>query len=199
MNACIYKITSANGKQYVGSTVKGFEWRKKKHLNELRKNKHHNRHLQNAFGKYGENSFVFEVLEIVYDVSILTKKEQEWIETLHPEYNVLRDIKSHIGVKRSKETCKKISDANKGKSHSEATKKKLRDCNLGKKQSSQTIELKRLKNFKGILQLDMNEKIIKEWQSATHAEQNLGYKRKYIYRCLQGIRPNYKGFKWQLK
>lgn len=37
-----------NGKVYIGST-KNFTMRKKTHIEALRKNKHHNRHLQSAW------------------------------------------------------------------------------------------------------------------------------------------------------
>jgi len=56
---------------YIGSTYL-FKRRKSDHLRELRANKHHCQHLQNAWNKYGEDSFVFQVVEI-------TPKEQRHI------------------------------------------------------------------------------------------------------------------------
>ena len=60
----IYKITNkSNGKFYIGSTL-DFSKRKKKHLKELRLNKHHNIFLQRAYNLYGEDKFIFTCKEI---------------------------------------------------------------------------------------------------------------------------------------
>ena len=59
----IYQIkNSKTGKCYIGQTT-DFKRRKREHLNELRKHKHANLYLQNAFDKYGEDSFEFTILE----------------------------------------------------------------------------------------------------------------------------------------
>ncbi len=52
-----------NGKVYVGSTSRSLTGRQKDHLNNLRGDRHINRHLQHAWNKYGEEAFTFEVLE----------------------------------------------------------------------------------------------------------------------------------------
>lgn len=48
---------------YIGSTI-SFKRRKVDHLRDLRNNKHHCAHLQNAWNKYGEDAFVFQVIEV---------------------------------------------------------------------------------------------------------------------------------------
>lgn len=59
MNSGIYKITNTvNGKFYVGQTMNGFDTR----WNPLKNNTHHNKHLQAAYNKYGEEAFTFEVI-----------------------------------------------------------------------------------------------------------------------------------------
>jgi len=199
-DTCIYKITNTiTGEEYVGSTLKGFEWRKRKHLRELQNNKHHNRHLQNSYNKYGRTCFDFKILEIIFDQNDLIKKEQEWVSKLSPIYNVMRDIKSHIGVKRSKETCEKISKALIGKKMSNETKQKLRVVNLGKKQSNDTIQRKRKKNFKPVIQSSRTGEFIKEWSSVTEAAERLNLKRGVIYDCIGGRKPTYKSFRWSQK
>lgn len=59
----IYAITSAvNETAYIGQANKiWFRWQT--HRNALNKGKHTSRHLQNAWNKYGEDAFVFTVLE----------------------------------------------------------------------------------------------------------------------------------------
>lgn len=58
-----YKIENLiNHNRYIGITTDPMV-RKNRHFNYLRKNKHFNPHLQLAFNKYGEQNFVFEILE----------------------------------------------------------------------------------------------------------------------------------------
>lgn len=50
-------------KKYVGSTSRNFLTRFKEHFHELSKNLHKNPYLQKAWNKYGEDFFIFEILE----------------------------------------------------------------------------------------------------------------------------------------
>lgn len=92
-------INRLNGKTYVGSAVK-FSRRWKKHIRDLRMNKHHSRHLQSAWNKYGDVfSFTVERWCAKED---LIRFEQEVIDTLKPEYNVSPTAGgSQIGVVRT--------------------------------------------------------------------------------------------------
>lgn len=61
MKAGVYLISNnVNGKCYVGSTIH-LDQRRKQHFSRLA----HNKHLQNAYNKYGKEAFEFEVLEII--------------------------------------------------------------------------------------------------------------------------------------
>jgi len=63
----VYSITnSINGKMYVGSTC-NLRSRFLRHMNELRRNTHHNLFLQRDFNEYGESSFLFEPIVISDD------------------------------------------------------------------------------------------------------------------------------------
>lgn len=202
MNNVIYKITnSINSDLYVGSTVKGIAWRRQKHLRDLRKNEHHNRHLQNAFNRYGENKFIFTVLEELPDSTHVIEREQYWIKTLSPTYNVMKNIKSHIGVKRSPETCRKISEALTGRKLSKQHVEDMRRSLTGKKQSPELAKKRTEHQHKPILQFSADGTFIKEWKSATEAEIVGGYKRKCIYRCLWNSygRKTYKNSVWKYK
>lgn len=58
----IYLIKNKiNNKLYIGKSMNLLK-RKREHLNKLRNNKHENSKLQNAFNKYGEENFLFEIL-----------------------------------------------------------------------------------------------------------------------------------------
>lgn len=92
-------INRLNGNTYVGSAVK-FSRRWKKHLSDLKHGKHHSRHLQNAWDKYGD-VFSFTV-ERWCAKDDLIRFEQEVIDLLKPEYNISPTAGgSQIGVVRS--------------------------------------------------------------------------------------------------
>ena len=85
--AGIYSIVNKlNGRIYIGSTH-WFEDRWMSHLRALRKNKHHNRFLQNDFNKSGECNFVFEIVEIVSgSKTARMDREQYYLNKLFSEY-----------------------------------------------------------------------------------------------------------------
>ena len=78
--AGVYKITcTANGKVYIGSTVDLCNrWRE--HRNKLRAGQGISKHFQNAWNKYGESAFTFEVVELVMFVEELRDREQYWLD-----------------------------------------------------------------------------------------------------------------------
>lgn len=75
----IYRIRNiVSGKFYVGSTINMKE-RTRTHRNKLRTGKHHTPHLQAAWNKYGEECFIFEVVEQIVDISTLQDAEDRWL------------------------------------------------------------------------------------------------------------------------
>jgi group I intron endonuclease len=82
----IYKwINLSNNKIYIGSAL-NFKSRKSAHLRELRRKVHHSEHLQSAFNMYGENQFVFIVLEEITDRNLLKEREQYYLD-LYKSYD----------------------------------------------------------------------------------------------------------------
>ncbi len=76
----IYKITcKINNKVYIGSTEVCFKQRFKKHKQKLRNNYHENDYLQKSWSKYGEDNFVFEILEEISDKSKVKEIEQTYL------------------------------------------------------------------------------------------------------------------------
>lgn len=109
--SCVYEIrNTVTGKHYVGSAV-NFKNRKREHLTSLSKGSHHNRFLQRAFDKYGEGSFVFSVLELVDDKSKLIEREQFWMDSTSPQYNIAQVAGSTLGVRFSDEAKANVSKA----------------------------------------------------------------------------------------
>lgn len=107
------------------------------HKSHLIKNIHSNKHLQNSFNRCGKESFQFILIEEC-SIDILIEREQYWIDFLNTTdrqkgYNNRLYAENNIGIKRSEETRKKISEAKKGKCFlSDEHYKKLADINRGK-------------------------------------------------------------------
>jgi group I intron endonuclease len=126
----IYKIENiTNGKIYIGSSVDIRErWRR--HKKDLKKNKHHSEYLQRAWNKYGEQAFLFTVIEYVKDDCLLLEKEQYYInlyDSYHNGYNANEFSDRHM---ISAETKKKIGKSSKGRNIGE----KSSTCKLTEEQ-----------------------------------------------------------------
>lgn len=125
----IYKITCiANGKIYVGSSC-NMAQRCMVHRSALRGKYHDNTHLQRAWNKYGEQSFVFEVIELVMPWSLLDR-EQYWLDKLKP-------FDRNKGFNKNKIADKPPSQ--KGKPLSPEHRAKISAASLGKKKSPEAI------------------------------------------------------------
>lgn len=75
----IYMIKNTlNNKIYIGQSSDIYN-RWIKHINFLKSNKHHNRHLQSAWNKYGQDAFEFSIVEEC-DCDKLDLAEQHWIK-----------------------------------------------------------------------------------------------------------------------
>ncbi len=85
-NTGVYKIyfKGSDDFGYIGSSS-NLKERKKDHLRVLRKDKHHNSHLQDAYEKYGESNFEFFVIEYLPDSVTYDEMfniEQYWLNTI---------------------------------------------------------------------------------------------------------------------
>lgn len=153
----IYRIRNLlNDCCYYGSTINvkdRFYHKPKGHLPLLRNNLHYNKILQNAWNKYGEENFVFEIVEEILDKSKLLEREQWYLDILKPKYNVAKTVGGGPLFKNKKHSdktktilsekakivqkgripwnkgkiCSYISESNKKRKtiHSEETKKKI--------------------------------------------------------------------------
>lgn len=150
----IYKISCLiNNKVYIGSSF-DIGKRIQTHFKKLRKNKHINPHLQNAYNLYGENNFEWKILEIC-DVDKLLDVEQYWMDKTkcydrnigfnnclkadrpfgykHTDENKQLMSKLKKGKKTSPETIYKISQSNKGKKRTKEQKEKMSKLKIGNK------------------------------------------------------------------
>lgn len=132
-NCGIYHIRNIiNNDDYIGQSVDLYS-RKYSHFGRLRNKKHTNTHFQNAFDKYGEENFIFEII-LYCEPEELTFYEQKLVDALNPHYNIRKDCTdSNRGIYPSEETKKKMSLAQIGKKRSEEQKKRMSDSKMGEK------------------------------------------------------------------
>ena len=87
----IYILTNLiSGNRYIGNS-KNIQQRLQTHRSYLRHNYHINKHLQSAWNKYGEENFDYSILEFCEENERI-KREQYYVDTLKPEYNISIDI-----------------------------------------------------------------------------------------------------------
>lgn len=128
-----------NRKCYIGSTDNIY-FRKKKHLADLRRNKHHAFLLQRAYNKYGESFLKFKILEIIKDCDNILVREQYFIDTIKPFYNSCKIVgKTRLGQKATPQHSANMSKSlmgrvspMKGKKFTESHKENLSKAHQGK-------------------------------------------------------------------
>lgn len=157
-------VNSVNGKYYIGSAVTGnIYMRLHKHLFS----KMGNVLVGKAVEKYGLDKFFFLVLELVpqqntVDVKLLLEREDHYILSLKPEYNIAPLATNSVGWKHSEESIQKmkqgysderrqkVGSINKGKALSEETRNLIREAALQRKPMSMESRLKCAVNVRPI-------------------------------------------------
>lgn len=193
MKTGIYTITNLVTKKiYVGCTL-NLEKRLCEHRRHLKSNLHKNIILQQSFNKYGENNFVFEVLEECEE-QFLASQEHYWCNLLnvhHRDYGYnLRPTNPYGKCRISLESRIKMS-LNK---HENA---KLR----GYYYSKETIEKACVKRRKAITQYNLQGIFIKDWKSVKEAAAMLKIDSSAIIKCCKK-KLNFNtagGYKWEYK
>lgn len=144
----IYRITcTVNNKIYIGSAVDLSE-RWHKHQYAWQRGNHANRHLQNAYNKYGAASFVCDVIETC-NRDTLVERENYYLTTLAPfspnGFNIAMDAtRPRLGLIVTDETRQKLSIAGKGRKPSLETNAKISASKIGKKASDETRAILRI-------------------------------------------------------
>ena len=148
----IYQIRNIiNNKIYIGSTVNLYD-RLHTHKTYLKSNKHHNKHLQLSFNKYGKENFRFEVIEeFKFPNEYSNKCKNEYIECREQYYidifkttnrklgyNKRIDATSNSGLKRSEETKEKLREIFTGFKHTEEAKRKISEAGKGRTFTKET-------------------------------------------------------------
>lgn len=155
----VYSIRNVkNGKRYIGSAASqrdGIRGRWTRHIRELNNKQHHSSKLQNAWNKYGADVFVFEVLLYCDQQDCLTF-EQMAIDCYKPEYNICFVAGNCLGVTRSQQTKRLLSNLHSGKNnpmhgktHNQAIKERI-----GK------LTLKQVEAIKNQLAIGLSQRVI---------------------------------------
>lgn len=124
----VYKIVNKiNGKYYIGSST-NINQRWYNHRCELRKNRHGNQYLQNAWNKYGESNFEFIIVELT-DFNNRLNIEQTYLDICRDNRNISYNIGTDTvgffkGCHHTSESRIKIGNAHRGMIISEEQKKR---------------------------------------------------------------------------
>lgn len=171
----IYKITClSNNKVYIGSACgrsstpskKGFIRRWTEHSRKLKEGIHKNKYLQHAYNKYGEDMFIFEILEFctIEESDIKEKYYIDFYDNLYGIFNILKGS-LHNYKEHTKEHNQKIAQALKGKK---------RPLEIVKKWSNK------------VQQLDKQGNVVAEYYSMSEAERQTGIMRQDIGQAVIG-------------
>ena len=115
----VYQITNMlTGDFYIGST-QSFAHREWQHRYALKRNEHKNPHMQASWNKYGEEAFVFEVLEeVAEDADVLTVENKYLRKHVgqHNCFNVNKDaVSPRLGQVMTEKSKALLSKNRKGK------------------------------------------------------------------------------------
>jgi group I intron endonuclease len=165
-------INTNNQKKYVGSS-KNIYQRLQKHRAYLRKNIHENAKLQNSWNKHGESNFQYFILEFC-DEEHLLEREQFYIDTLKPWYNITLEVQR---IKMSEESRIKMSNSRK---------------------EGFTKGTVKLYQEKPIHQYSLDGQYIQSFKSIKEASEKTNVTRSSINRFLEGMYRKGGNFLWSL-
>ena len=222
MKISIYSITNIkNNKKYIGMSQE-VKTRLHKHLWALRKGTHDNKKLQNAFNKYGEESFKTEILETFETKNRMEglQKEKFYIDkydSYKKGYNMSNGFDGSTLYKWTEEQTSKMKNFMKGNSYgkgvkrTEEHKKIISKTHKGKNVSKETREkfIKELNPFYGKHHSEetlkkISDKVIKKrvmcietgniYGSIVECSKEMKIDRSNISKVCKGKQSNIKGY-----
>jgi group I intron endonuclease len=178
--------------------------------------------LNRAYKKYGENYFKREIIEYC-EIDELNNKEKLYIKQYNTKfphgYNLTDGGDGNKGLKFTKEQKQKISQSKQGQKYPKEHGEKIRQFKLGKRRNQDVINkiiqtkaskhnLKPNLDLKGqyksnsqktILQYDLQNHLLNEYQSAQEAGRCLGKSGNQIADCAAGRQKTAFGYVWKYK
>lgn len=169
-----------NHKKYIGQSVDIYS-RWQQHKSELKRKKHCNGKLQNAWNKYNEENFKFYILEKC-SLSELDKREQNYIAKYNSYYDGYNlDFGGTNRVRWTDEMREKMSLLRQNMSEEE----------------KEICRIAHQKECIPIYQIDFDGNIINKWTyGARDASKKLNIEQSCIWNCVNHKRKTYKKFIW---
>lgn len=171
---------------YIGSAF-CFRKRFTSHRERIEKNLHRNARLQNFVLKYGSDSLEFSIVEVC-EKEVLLIREQHYLDTLRPAFNICLVAGNTAGRKFSEKTKERMSLAKKGRStiRTEEGKKAVIESLKNRIWSDESREKIRLSKSRPIAQYDLNGRFIQIHSSSKSAAESLGLSRGDVHACCRG-------------
>lgn len=166
-------INTRNNHRYIGSS-QNIYGRLQKQFSLLRHNNHFNYRLQNDWNEFGEQSFDFYVLEKC-NKPVLVLREQFYVDTMKPEYNICTEVVSNTPSIESREKM--------------STTRKERIANG-------SIDCYQKKT---IYQYDLDGNYMNEYESLVVAAKECGIDRTTIQRFFSGKLKKGGGYLWSFE
>lgn len=161
--------------------------------------------INRALLKYGYSNFSLEILELC-EKDIVLEREQHYIDSLNPVYNVLKVAGSSFGHKHSEESILKRVNAfveNKKAREALKTTEPIKDNELiinfplqGSKRPLETIELMRKNHSRSKIVYEYKADkvtLIAKYDSLRQAQEVTGLTREYISRCIKADKLAHNG------
>lgn len=200
----VYTITClVNNKIYVGKAVNVGE-RLNTHRYELREGKHQNSHLQNAWNKYKEKNFKFEILEECHE-DFLCSQEHYWCNLLNTRdrkygYNLAnthpecRNRKTESEITKRTQTRRRNAEE-RGYWVPESYRLRLKQTSkISPKMREKQLERSRKK----VVKMDMEGNELQIYSSMVEAAQDNNLWTQGISLACSGKYKQCGGFKWRI-
>ena len=133
----IYKIINKITEDFYIGSATSFYTRKSVHYSLLKRNIHYNTHFQRAWNKYGEVNFEFIKIEYCSKDNLI-QREQFYIDTLYPKYNIRTIANSNKDLKFTETHKQNLSKSLTGKKRTKEQKEHQRQIKLGKTHTQET-------------------------------------------------------------
>ena len=194
----IYLITNKiNNKKYVGQTKYTIEHRIKSHLDNIERGNPSNSLIDNAIKKYGIENFIIEKLEECSN-DLLDEREIFWIENKNSYVRNNEGYNLTLGGKGKLEYSDEdiLQLWNKGLKNEEIAKKLFANPNTISQRLKVLLPEGEVRkrhlesNKKKVAQFDLEGNLIKIWNSAAEAEEELKLSKGSVCRCCKNQRTH---------